>query len=141
MMMASTQAKEAALAIAEGKPSMPENPKKLYGDKKLPVHLVPPILALQTSVAMGEGADKYGPYNWRDSKVCTSTYIGAMGRHLAAYADGEDIDPESTRGKTHLAGLAACIAILMDAGALGMLVDDRRKGPAAEFTRIPKETK
>lgn len=116
----------------------PANPKKAFGDRKRAVHLVPPILVLETAPAMAEGAEKYGPFNWRQSPVEVMTYVGAIGRHLAAFADGEDVDPESTKGKTHLAGIAACVAILMDARALGNLIDNRPpRGPAPEVARDP----
>jgi hypothetical protein len=113
---------------------MNPNPKKAFGDKKVPVHLVPPALLIETAVAFKEGR-KYGPFNWRASPVEATTYIGAMYRHLMAYQDGEDLDPESTEGKTHLAGIAACCAILMDANAHGSLIDNRTPGPAPKLIR------
>jgi hypothetical protein len=73
------------------------------------------------------GADKYGPYNWRKTKVCTTTYIAAMMRHLNAWRDGEDLDPES--GITHLAHVVASCNILMDAAACNTLEDDRYRMP------------
>jgi hypothetical protein len=81
----------------------------------------------QTSLAHAEGARKYGPWNWRTNKVCATTYIGAIMRHLTAWQDGEDLDPDS--GLTHLAKIAACCNILMDAQHCGTLVDDRSKVP------------
>lgn len=115
---------------------MPDNPKKSCGAKKIPLHLVPPTLTLGAARGLKEGADKYGPYNWREAGVDTNTYTGAMLRHLLAYMDGEDVDPESKVGKTHLEGIAACCAILMDAGPLGKLEDNRPpKGKAAELIR------
>lgn len=114
----------------------PANPKQLYGDKKLPVHLVPPALVLEASLNMGDGAEKYGAYNYRDSKVEAMTYVGAMQRHLFSYLDGEDVDPESKRGATHLGAIAACVAILVDARNSGKLIDNRpAKGTAGERIR------
>jgi hypothetical protein len=81
----------------------------------------------QTSLAHAEGARKYGLFNWRTNKVCATTYIGAIMRHLTAWQDGEDLDPDS--GLTHLAKIAACCNILMDAQHCGTLVDDRSKVP------------
>lgn len=124
-------------------PNVPSaNPKKAYGDAKLPVQLVPPALLLGAARALGEGAAKYGPYNWRDTNVEAMTYIGAIGRHMAAYLDGEDVDPESVTGKTHLEGVAACIAILLDAAAMNSLIDNRPpKGPGAALSRRLMEKK
>ncbi len=116
----------------------PSNPKQAYGNRKLPVHLVPPALTLGAAVALGEGAVKYGPYNWRDTPVENMTYIGAILRHAFAYMDGEDIDPESSKGKTHLQGIAGCIAILLDSTELGTLIEMRPPpGPAPRLTRDP----
>jgi hypothetical protein len=73
------------------------------------------------------GADKYGPWNWRETGVCASTYVNAIMRHLNAWRDGEDLDPES--GFSHLAHIACSCNILMDAAAVGKLQDDRNKLP------------
>ena len=114
------------------------NPKQKYGDLKVPLHLVPPALDLSAAKGLGEGAVKYGAYNWRSTKVRMSTYIGALRRHLAALQDGEDVDPESPSGKLHIDGLAANVAILADAWYGGFLVDDRPpRGPGPELVRTP----
>lgn len=111
------------------------NPKKGAGARKVPLHLVPPALAIGAAVALGEGAPIYGPFNWRDKPVDASTYIGAIERHLVAWKDGENVDPESRVGKTHLEGIAGCIAILLDSIAMNTLIDDRKTGPAAQLVR------
>lgn len=111
--------------------SPPANPKQAYGDRKPPLHLVPPALTLYAAQGLGEGAAKYGAYNWRSAKVEGLTYVGAALRHLAAYLDGEDVDPDSKVGKTHLAGAIASLAILADATEGGFLIDNRPPpGPA-----------
>lgn len=101
------------------------NPKTLAGAKKVPLHLVPPSFIIQTSRAMELGAKKYGPYNWRDKAVPVLTYLAAAQRHILSYQDGEELDPES--GAPHLAHAAACMAIVLDAQQVGMLIDDRPK--------------
>lgn len=117
----------------------PPNPKQAYGDKKVPMHTVPPALVIGAARAFGEGAVKYGAFNWRNTKVEAMTYVGAIQRHLAAFVDGEDVDPESANGKLHLDGIAACVGILLDAYHGGFLIDNRPpKGPAAELVRTPK---
>lgn len=122
------------------RPGLPANPKQLYGDKKVPLHLVPPALLIGAAKALGEGGRKYGPYNWRKTQVEAMTYVGAILRHLSAYQDGEDVDPESTEGKLHLDGIAACVAILLDATHGGFLTDNRPpKGPAPKLILTPKE--
>lgn len=110
------------------------NPKDILGMKKPPLRLVPPALLLYVSRVMGLGAKKYGPYNWRTEgqPVRYTVYLEAMLRHVLSALDGEEIDPES--GQPHVAHAAACAAIILDAGSLGQLVDDRpAKGKAAEL--------
>lgn len=117
---------------------MTANPKQAFGDLKAAVHLVPPALVLGAAKAMKEGAVKYGAYNWRSSKVELMTYIGGAMRHIYALLDGEDVDPESSTGKLHLEGLAANVAIVLDAWYGGFLVDNRPpKGPAPAMVRTP----
>jgi hypothetical protein len=132
---------EASFEIPEAA-EKPANPKQAYGDKKLATQTVPPALLLGAARAYGEGAAKYGAFNWRTSKVEAMTYVGAIHRHLAAYTDGEDVDPESNTGKLHLEGIAACVGILLDCHAGGFLVDNRPPaGPAPRLVLTPKETK
>ena len=71
--------------------------------------------------------ERYGAYNWRRTKVCASTYVNAIMRHLNAWRDGEDLDPES--GISHLAHIACGCNILLDADYCNTLQDDRNKIP------------
>jgi hypothetical protein len=83
-----------------------------------------PVTALaQGALALFAGACKYGRNNWRHAGVRTSVYYDALLRHMAAYWEGEDLDPED--GISHLGHALACIAILADAAACGKLTDDR----------------
>jgi hypothetical protein len=106
-------------------PPVKDNPKlirALKDDKD-------PLEFLVTSVWPGDarvhksGADKYGKENWTIDKILASTYKGAMLRHLKAWCEGEDIDPES--GENHLYHLRACCAIVLDSDMKGSLIDDR----------------
>lgn len=116
----------------------PANPKQAFGDLKAPVATVPPALLIGAAKAFGEGAVKYGAFNWRKSSVEAMTYVGAIHRHLAAFTDGEDVDPESVTGKLHLEGIAACVGILLDCFYGGFLIDNRPpKGPAPRLVRTP----
>lgn len=76
------------------------------------------------------GAEKYGERNWVENKVCLNTYLSAMMRHIAAYKEGEDLDPES--GISHLGHVMAGCAIVLDAQKAGTLVDDRVKIPTLD---------
>lgn len=71
--------------------------------------------------------EQEGSFNWRRTGVCASTYVHAILRHLNAWRDGEDLDPES--GRSHIAHVACCCNILLDAAACGTLDDDRNKRP------------
>ena len=99
------------------------NPKARVGALKAPLHLVPPVATIQMSLALSDGAAKYGPFNWRDEPINVSTYIAAVARHMAAYQDGEDIASDS--GVHHLSHAMTCCALLLDSEALGILIDDR----------------
>lgn len=112
------------------------NPKTVFGAAKCPLHLVPPSAVQAEAWAFKLGAEKYGPYNWRDIPVTASTYLAAALRHIQAYQDGEDLDPES--GRPHLGHARACLAILIDAGDVGALNDDRPSATAR--TRTHAET-
>lgn len=116
------------------------DPKGEAGAKKTPLQLLPPYALAQTALAHAEGARRYGPWNWRTNKVCATTYIGAILRHLTAWQDGEDIDADS--GLSHIAKIGACCNILLDARHCGTLVDDRSKVPAEPmqpFVLIPED--
>jgi hypothetical protein len=102
---------------------MEYDPKGAIGATKTPLHLLPPSASAAAAWAHKLGADKYGAWNWRSAKVCSATYIGAIKRHLDAWVDGEDLDPES--GVTHLAHIIASCNILSDAEAFGTLEDNR----------------
>jgi len=99
------------------------NPKTAFGVRKDPMHLVPTTALRPLGRVMRGGADKYGPYNWRDDRVTMSVYYDAAMRHLMAMWEGEDSDPES--GEPHQAHVMACMAIILDAQAAGSLNDDR----------------
>ena len=70
-----------------------DDPKGHAGSLKAPMNLLPPDALLETARVMGFGAATYGPWNFIGATVCSHTYIAAIGRHWAAYARGEDVDP------------------------------------------------
>jgi hypothetical protein len=108
------------------------NPKDLIGATKAPLNLVPPALFIEVAPVMALGAKKYGPYNWRESKVKLSVYLTAILRHTLAALDGQWEDPES--GRPHVAHVGAGVGIILDADASGQLIDDLPKpGPAAKL--------
>jgi len=100
------------------------NPKQAFADRKIPIHLWPDTATIMGSLALLDGALKYGRANWREAGVQASTYHDACRRHLASWFEGQDDDPDS--GLPHLAHCLACIAILFDSQAKGNLTDDRQ---------------
>lgn len=110
-------------------PPMSTNPKRQYGVRKPSAQFIPPVAIVEESVVMALGADKYTAFNWQDDPVDATTYYSAAMRHLMSWFSGEDRDPES--GASHLAHVRACMAILMDCQASGILVDDRPKCASA----------
>jgi hypothetical protein len=108
---------------------MDSNPKTQYGIAKPGLSNVPPLPLLAIGRVMANGASKYGPMNWRALPVSSSTYYDAAMRHLMAWWDGQNNDPET--GLPHLAHAAANLCILLDADSGPWLEDDR---PIAGYT-------
>ena len=112
------------------------NPKDIQGMKKVPLTLLPTSALVHMAMCMKDGADKYGPFNWREKgkPVSTMIYIAAAQRHLLAYIDGEDKAVDS--GHCHLAHAAASLAVLMDAIAVNNYVEDRPEpGPSPRLLK------
>lgn len=101
----------------------PTNPKDAIGSNKLPMHLWPEAATVLGAMALLDGALKYGRSNFRAVGVKSSIYYDAARRHLNAWFEGEDVDPDS--GLPHLGHALASIAILVDAQAANKLNDDR----------------
>jgi hypothetical protein len=99
------------------------NPKDSVGIKKVPFGTVPAPIIAEVGLAMLEGALKYGRHNYRAIGVRASVYYDAVLRHLTAYWEGQDIDPDS--GLPHIVKAMACLVVLRDAEKYGKLVDDR----------------
>lgn len=113
------------------------NPKDLIGMTKPPLSLVPPCFEIYVAMAMKNGAQKYGPYNWRKEKILSMEYLNAAKRHIAAFIDGETNAKDS--GQHHLAHAAACMAILLDA-FLNDCIKDNRPVPGKTAELIERFT-
>ena len=100
------------------------NPKDSIGRTKCPMR-ISPIGQAAESLAILEGALKYGSENYREAPVNCSVYLDAARRHLALFESGEECDPKT--GVPHLGSVKACCAIILDAQACGTLIDDRPK--------------
>ena len=90
------------------------DPKEQAAQQKAQHYLLPPEFLKQVTAVLEHGADKYGPYNWREGDgIKQDVYISATFRHLLAIMEGEWLDPES--GKSHWSHIAATAAIMVDA--------------------------
>lgn len=89
---------------------------------KARVDLLPSAPLLAIAEVLSYGARKYKPHNFRHGLPWGDTYA-SMQRHLLAWNDGEDIDPES--GLPHLAHAACQIIFLLEYAAKGTGTDDR----------------
>lgn len=101
----------------------PTNPKDALGTLKLPIHLWPNTATILGVMGLLDGALKYGRANWRPGGARASVYYDAARRHLDAWMEGEEHPSDSN--VHHLGFALACIAILVDAEAAGVLEDDR----------------
>lgn len=109
------------------------NPKDLLGNKKVSITKLPMVAVIHGAHAMMNGADKYGPYNWRAKDVIASIYVDAALRHLIAWLEREEIAEDS--GVHHLGHAIACCAILLDAQENGNLIDDRPNSKTPEVIK------
>ena len=117
----------------------PRNPKDIIGETKVPLWLIPPASSIYEALALGNGAKKYGPFNWREMMIQYSVYHSAIRRHLDAFLDGEDFAADS--GLHHLAHAKAGLGIVIDALENGMLIDDRPvKGSCAALLERSQQT-
>jgi hypothetical protein len=101
----------------------PSNPKDMIGSDKLPLHLWPATATAMGCIGFLNGLLKYGRANFRVHGIRASIYIDAAKRHLDAWFEGEECDPDD--GVPHLSAALACIGIVVDALAAGKLNDDR----------------
>lgn len=99
------------------------NPKDIVSAGKIPLHLWPTTATAMGCLGLLDGAGKYGRSNFRAIGVKASVYVDACKRHLDAWFEGEEADPDS--GLPHLAHALACLAIIVDAKAADKLNDDR----------------
>lgn len=118
------EARMSSVEVREAQPTTkPTNPKDALGIKKMPLNLLPPQVLGEMSVAMLEGALKYGPFNWRESGANSTVYLAAARRHLSQFEEGEDIDEES--GLSHITKAISSLLVLRDAMMMGNWNDDR----------------
>ena len=95
-----------------------------YDSEKPPISLLSRSWLLAVASVMGFGAKKYAAHNWRNG-IEQSRLLSACFRHILAYNEGEDIDPES--GLPHLAHASCCLMFAFESLITHPELDDRYK--------------
>lgn len=106
--------------------SKPSNPKDLVGVRKVGLSVLPFRVLWECAAGMLEGMVKYGRHNYRAVGVRASIYFDATMRHMGAWWEGEDIDPESKLN--HINKAIISLMVLRDSMIEGNWVDDRPIG-------------
>lgn len=101
----------------------PSNPKDAIGIRKAPMSTVPANVMAEIGLAMLEGTAKYGRHNYRAVGVRASVYYDALMRHMMAWWEGEDLDPDT--GVSHVTKAIACMVVLRDSMHQENWEDDR----------------
>ena len=92
---------------------------------KVRMELLPPEFLRGVAEVLTFGAQKYSAGNWASGGGFEwSRLYGALQRHLNAWANGEDIDPES--GKSHLYHAGCMLAFLAVHVERKLGTDDRK---------------
>ena len=118
----------------------PTNPKDIAGSSKVPMNsMLSGAVMGEVALALFEGALKYGRHNYRQDGVRASVYYDAVGRHLSAWWEGEDVDEES--GLSHITKAIAGLHILRDCSIRGMCNDDRPPKTADFMKELNNKTK
>jgi hypothetical protein len=99
-----------------------DNKAKKNDQNKPPISLIPSNAIEEEAKAFGFGANKYGKHNYRNGLEYTRLIDASM-RHILAFSDGEDLDPES--GLNHLAHARACLGMLLFNTKYKPEMDDR----------------
>jgi hypothetical protein len=100
-----------------------DEPGKKYDHGKPRYDLLPPDVLAEVVKIFTDGAEKYGERNWEAGMSWSRPFAAAM-RHLWAFWDRQNIDPES--GSPHLAHAIVNLIFLMDYQGRDVGTDDRR---------------
>lgn len=93
-----------------------------YDQEKPDISLLSSKALLKVADVMTYGKKKYSAHNWRGG-IAYSRLISAAQRHLLAFQDGEDKDPESKL--SHLAHASCCLMMLLEFEQTRPDLDDR----------------
>lgn len=101
---------------------------------KPPMHLLEREFLEGTARALGFGNQKYAAFDYRDGTTVSQFTAAAM-RHLVAFMDGEDIDPES--GLPHLWHLGGSVNVLCYLARYRPKADDRPGHVQSDVRGVP----
>ncbi len=93
-------------------------------DEKIQLELIPTGPLREIAKVLMHGVDKYELNDWRKGLEWTR-YYGSIQRHMMAWMDGEELDPDS--GLPHLAHVATCAMFLLEYQRTNAGEDDRWK--------------
>jgi hypothetical protein len=97
-------------------------PALKFDNGKPDLSLIPRAALDQCARAFMLGEQKYGRYNFYNGMEA-SRLVAACLRHVTAWNEGEETDPES--GASHLGHALACISMILQQQHLGTLKDNR----------------
>lgn len=81
-----------------------------HDEDKVRMDLLSPLFLLNTADVLTYGAKKYEAHNWLKG-INYSRVFAAMQRHLWAWWNGEENDPET--GLSHLSHASCCLMFLL----------------------------
>lgn len=102
--------------------SSPQTAGKKFDSGKPPMALIPHFVLAEVGKVLAFGAEKYEPWNWAGG-FAWSRLISAAQRHIGAFQDGEEVDPETQI--SHLAHAMCCLIFLLAHQLQGLGSDDR----------------
>jgi hypothetical protein len=90
----------------------PTTDGRKFDGGKLEYGLLPPLALKATVDVLTFGAQKYDRDNWKKVPDSKRRYFDALQRHVWAWKEGEQLDPES--GRHHLAHALCCLMFLYE---------------------------
>lgn len=96
-----------------------------FDGEKPDISLIPREALEGTAKVLMFGANKYGRYNWLGGFEWHRLTAASL-RHIIAFNEGEDLDPES--GMLHIYHAICCLSMLATHYERGLGKDDRYKG-------------
>ena len=114
--------------------SVPSDKAVKFDAGKLPYHLVPWDAMDCIVKVLQFGAAKYGERNWEQGGHWLRNF-SALIRHVSAWVQGEDLDPES--GLPHLAHAGCCILFALAFQLRKIGTDDRAKTDQTPYCCVP----